>query len=184
LAGKSILIELAATFMILSGLIRQNKNSMKYKRRLLAFALLMINGICDAQDSTIHRTLDYDPDKLKLIPDKVFEFGIPLLFLFLLLSTIVSILKNRADQQLKLKMVDKGIADETLIQIFKESNAISKLQPLKYFLLCSSLGISFIIIHFCKDYLVNQSGYFALGIILLFTSIAFLIYYRILQNRL
>ena len=144
----------------------------------------MVTGICEAQDSVIRRTLEYDPHKLKLIPDKVFEFGIPMLFLFLLLNTIVTVLKNRADQQLKLKMVDKGIADETLIQIFKESNAVSRLQPLKYFLLCASLGISFIIIHFFKDYLVNQSGYFALGIILLFTSIAFLIYYRILQSKL
>jgi hypothetical protein len=157
---------------------------MKLSKYLLAGVLLIVTGICKAQDSVIHTTLEYDPHKLKLIPDKVFEFGIPMLFLFLLLNTIVSILKNRADQQLKLKMVDKGIADETLIQIFKESNAVSKLQPLKYFLVCASLGISFIVIHFCKDYLVNQSGYFALGIILLFTSIAFLIYYRILQNKL
>lgn len=157
---------------------------MNYKRYLLAIALLMMHGIGEAQDTIIHRTLDYDPDKMKLIPDKVFEFGIPLLFLFLLLNTMVSLQKNRADQQLKLKMVDKGIAEETLIQIFKESNAVLKLQPLKFALLCSSLGISFIVIHFCKNYLVNQSGYFALGIILLFTSLAFLIYYRILQKRL
>ena len=154
------------------------------KQYALSVALIMATAICGAQDTIEHHTLTYDPDKLKLIPDKVFEFGIPVLFLFLLLNTIVTILKNRADQQLKLKMVEKGIADETLIQIFKESNAILKLQPLKYFLFCSSLGISFIIIHFCKDYLINQSGYFAIGIILLFTSIAFFIYYRILQTKL
>jgi len=157
---------------------------MKNKQYLLAILPVIITTICNAQDTTIHNTLPYDPHLHKLIPDKVFEFGIPMLFLFLLLNTIVTILKNRADQHLKLKMVEKGIAEETLIQVFKESNAVLKLQPLKYFLFCSSLGISLIIIHFCKDYLVNQSGYFALGIILLFTSIAFFIYYRILQNKL
>lgn len=157
---------------------------MRNKKYFLAIPFLLIVAICNAQDSVVHNTLTYDPDKLKLIPDKVFEFGIPMLFLLLLLNTIVAVLKNRADQQLKLKMVEKGIADETLIQIFKESNAVLKLQPLKYFLICSSLGISFIIIHFCKDFLVNQSGYFALGIILILTSIAFIIYYNILQKKL
>lgn len=157
---------------------------MRNKKYFLAIPFLMVAAICNAQDTVVHNTLTYDPDKLKLIPDKVFEFGIPMLFFILLLNTIVTVLKNRADQQLKLKMVEKGIADETLIQIFKESNAVLKLQPLKYFLICSSLGISFIIIHFCKDFLVNQSGYFALGIILILTSIAFFIYYNILQKKL
>ncbi len=156
---------------------------MRNKQYVLAIPFLMVTAICNAQDTVVHNTLTYDPDKLKLIPDKVFEFGIPMLFLILLLNTIVTVLKNRADQQLKLKMVEKGIADETLIRVFKESNAVLKLQPLKYFLICLSLGISFIIIHFCKEVLVNQSGYFALGIILVFTSIAFFIYYRILQNK-
>lgn len=157
---------------------------MKSRYSILTIVILLSTIISNAQDTIAHKTLSYDPHLQKLIPDKVFEFGIPMLFLFLLLNTIVTVLKNRADQQLKLKMVEKGVIDETLIQVFKESNAVLKLQPLKYFLICSSLGISFIIIHFCKDFLVNQSGYFALGIILLFTSIAFLIYYRILQNKL
>jgi hypothetical protein len=157
---------------------------MRNEPYVVAVALLMITAICKAQDTSIHNTAPYDPHLHKLIPDKVFEFGIPMLFLILLLNTIVNVLKNRADHQLKSKMVEKGIADETLIQIFKESNAVLKLQPLKYFLLCSSLGLSFIIIHFCQDFLINRSGYFALGIILLLTSIAFFIYYRILQSKL
>lgn len=154
------------------------------KRYLLILPAIACYSICAAQDTLVKNTLTYDPDQHKLIPDKVFEFGIPLLFIFLLMNTIVTILKNRADHQLKLKMVDKGMSDETLVQVFKESNAIAKLQPLKYFLICMALGISFVAIHFCKNYLVNQSGYFALGIILILTSIAFAIYYRILQNKL
>src|SRR5687767_13794039 len=157
---------------------------MKIRHYFLATFLSMIAAISTGQDTIVHNTLSYDPDKLKLIPDKVFEFGIPMLFLFLLLNTIVTVLKNKADQQLKLKMVDKGITEDTLIQVFKESNAVLRLQPLKYFLICASLGISFIIIHFCRDFLVNQSGYFALGTILIFTSVAFFIYYRILQHKL
>jgi hypothetical protein len=169
--------------MSLACLIWQNRTKMKKSHYILTIAFLMIATISTAQDTVVHNTLSYDPDKLKLIPDKVFEFGIPMLFIFLLLNTVVTVLKNKADHQLKLKMLDKGIAEETLIQVFKESNAVLKLQPLKYFLICLSLGLSFIIIHFCKDFLVNQSGYFALGIILILTSIALFIYYRILQNK-
>jgi hypothetical protein len=143
-----------------------------------------MSAVSKAEDTIVYNTLTYDPHKLKLIPDKVFEFGIPMLFLVLLLNTIVTVLKNRADHQLKLKMIEKGVSEESLILIFKESNAFLKLQPVKYLLLSLSLGISFIIIHFCKDYLVNQSGYFALGIILILVSLALFIYYRILQSKL
>jgi hypothetical protein len=147
----------------------------------------MIATICNAQDSIVHKTLTYDPDKHKIIPDKVFEFGIPLLFLIILLNSIVTVLKNRADHQLKLKMIEKGIPDETLIQIFKDSNTVLKLQPIKYFLLFVSLGISFFIIHFTyeeRDTSLNQSGYYSLGVILLLTSIAFIVYYKILKRKL
>jgi hypothetical protein len=150
---------------------------------LITATTILFFGISNAQDTIVNNNLNYDPHLHKLIPDKVYEFGIPILFLYLLLNTVVNILKNRADQQLKLKMLEKGVTENTLIQIFKESNVILTLQPLKYFLFCFSFGISLVIIHFCKDYLTNQSGYFAIGIVLLFTSVAFFIYYRILQSK-
>jgi hypothetical protein len=173
----------AATFIKQICLIHQNQINMNIKLFIFSATSILLTGICKAQDTLVNNELHYDPHLHKLIPDKVYEFGIPILFLYLLLNTIVNILKNRADQQLKLKMLEKGVSENTLIQIFKESNTILKLQPLKYFLLCFSLGISLVTIHFCKDYLTNQSGYFAIGIILLFTSVAFFMYYRILQNK-
>ena len=83
--------------------------------------------------------------------------------------------------------ISRGISEETLIKIFKESDTALKLQPLKYFLLSISVGISFLVIHFTdeqKDYELNQSGFFALGVILLFISCAFYIYYRIIRKKL
>ena len=153
------------------------------KKVIITIGVLLANCICFAQDKVETHTLNYDPEKLKIIPDKVFEFGIPLLFIFLLLNTVVSILKNRAENQLKLKMLEKEVSEETLIKIFKESNAIAKLQPLKWFLFSFAMAISLLIIHFGREFLVNQSGYLAVGIFLLFLSTAFYIYYRILQNK-
>lgn len=153
------------------------------KKILLTTGMFLIEALCFAQDKVETHTLNYDPDRLKIIPDKVFEFGIPLLFIFLLLNTIVSILKNRAEHQLKLKMLEKGISDETLLKIFKESNVITKLQPLKWFLFSLASAVSLLAIHFSRNYLLNQSGYLAVGILLFFISIAFFIYYNILKNK-
>jgi hypothetical protein len=168
-------------------LIYQTADTMKNKRILLAFFLVIVAAICKAQDTAVNNAPVYGPNAHQSIQDKLFEFGVPMLFLILLLNIVASVLKNRADHQLKLKMLEKGVSEETLIKIFKESDTVSKLQPLKYFLICVSLGIAFLIIHFTdeqKDYALNQAGYFALGVILLLTSCAFYLYYRILQKKL
>ncbi|HEX9827875.1 MAG TPA: hypothetical protein VGA80_14845 [Flavobacteriaceae bacterium] len=153
------------------------------KKTIFTMGLFLVNALCFAQDKVETHTVNYDPDRLKIIPDKVFEFGIPLFFIFLLLNTIVSILKNRAEHQLKLKMLEKGISDETLLKIFKESNTIAKLQPLKWFLFSLALAVSLLVIHFSRNYLINQSGYLAVGLLLFFLSISFFIYYNILKNK-
>lgn len=153
------------------------------KKKLITITCFCIISIlCFAQDTT-STTLNYDPEKFKIIPDKVFEFGVPLLIFFLLLNSIVSILKNRAEHQLKMKLVEKDVSEETLLKIFKESNAINKLQPLKWFLFTLATGIALLIIHFFRNYLINQSGYLAIGIFLLFIAAAFFIYYNILSRK-
>ena len=144
---------------------------------------VFISVFSAAQDTIEYHTLNYDPDKLKIIPDKVFEFGIPLLFIFLVLNTIITILKNKAEHQLKLKLIETGVSEDALVKIFKESNAIAKLQPLKWFLFSFAIGISLLVIHLCKGYLTNQSGYLATGIILTSISIAFFIYYQLLNKQ-
>ncbi|HEX8332086.1 MAG TPA: hypothetical protein VF622_05660 [Segetibacter sp.] len=156
---------------------------MMNKKLAITIAGTFTSFISIAQDRIEHHTLNYDPDKLKIIPDKVFEFGVPLLFIFLLLNSIISILKNKAEHQLKLKIIEKDVSEDALVKIFKESNAIAKLQPLKWFLFSFSVGISLFVIHLCKSYLRDQSGYLATGIILTSISIAFFIYYQVLNKQ-
>lgn len=118
-----------------------------------------------------------------IIPDKFWEMLVPVVLIFVLLNIIVTILKNVADNRLKQKLIDKGISDDNLVQIFKENNKLSKLRPLKYFLFSLALALSFLTIYLLEDYLDNQSGYLAVSIILFFTSIAFFIYYKKLNNK-
>lgn len=153
------------------------------KKLLISILLLLADTSIQAQNQLETHNLDYDPDKLKIIPDKVFEMGVPLLFLFFVVQAVIAFAKIRAENQLKLKMIEKGLSEATLIEIFKESNTIAKLQPLKWFLFSLAMGLALLIIHFIRDFLVNSSGYFAIGIILLLNATAFAVYYKILSRK-
>ena len=152
------------------------------KMLLSAGAVLLMISMGCAQDNRPN-IIDYDPDKFKIVPDKVFEIGVPLLFLFLLLNVIVSVIKTRAANRLTERMIDKGISEDALIKIFKDQHAITKLQPLKWFLFTFATAAGSITLHLLRSYLINQSGYLAIGIILGFLSVAFLAYYRLLSKR-
>ena len=152
------------------------------KKIVISFSLLVNGYIAFAQDKA-GASLDHDPDKLKIIPDKILEFGIPLLFLFLLLNTVVAVLKHRAEHQLKLRMVDRGVSEESLLKIFRDANMMATLQPLKWFLFTAANAIGLASLHLLKNYLVNQSGYLAVAIILLFNALAFGVYYNILSKK-
>lgn len=138
-----------------------------------------ISYVSTAQD-TVYNTLPpgYDPDRDKIIPDKVFEIGLPLLFLFLLANAIVTIFKIRAENKLKEKVLDKQISESTLITLFSEDKSLVKYNYLKWFLILAALGISFIILP-----VTPGQGYMPLGIISLLLSFAFLAYYLIIRNK-
>ena len=157
---------------------------MKNVLRDIAAAILVFSSFCCRAQDAAHNIIPYDPQEHKVIPDKVFEIGIPALLLLVLLNTIITILKNRADSRLKLQMIERGVSEETLITIFRESNAIATLQPLKYALYGFSLALSLITIHVFRSYFIGQPGYLAAGIILLFTSVASYIYYLVLRRKL
>jgi hypothetical protein len=153
------------------------------KKIIVLISLFSAPLFLAAQDGDAARQLNYDPHAMKVIPDKVFEFGIPMLLIFLFLNTIVVVLKNRAEHQLKLKMIDKGVSEESLVKIFRESNAIVKLQPLKWFLFALATGVALLIIHLSRSWLASQSGYLAVSILLLCNAAAFFTYYKILSKK-
>ena len=153
------------------------------KKLILLPAIILAALACHAQDKVETHMLTYDPDNFKIIPDKFFEMGIPLLALLVILNTIVLLIKNRAEQRLKLKMLEKDISEDTLIVIFKESNTVARLQPLKWFLFTFASALFFLTIHVCRNYLINQSGWLAVSIFLLYISAAFFIYYQILSRK-
>jgi hypothetical protein len=158
--------------------------TMKSKYKALSIITFLMAGTTGFSQ-VVNRTLtnDYDPDKHKIIPDKVFEIGLPLLFLFLIANTLVAILKNRAESKLKEKAIDKGISEATLIALFAEDKKLNRMVYVKWFLILAALGVSLIIIQLIGNYLKTNTGYLAIGIVTIFQSIAFIIYYQVIKNR-
>jgi hypothetical protein len=153
-------------------------------KKIMATIILLVNlSILLAQETFTKHELSYNPDIIKLIPDKVLEFLVPMVLIFIILNSMVSVLKNRAEHRLKLKIIEKGVTEESLIRIFKESNAIARLLPLKWFLFSLANGLAILIIYLFKSYLINQDGFLQIGIILLFNSLASFIYYKILSGE-
>jgi len=154
------------------------------KKLLLYCPLILFSNYCFPQD-TIKRVLPpgYDPHYDKIIPDKVFEIGLPLLVLFLISNAVVNIFKIRAENRLKEKAMDKEISEPTLIALFASDKSLIKYSYLKYFLILAALGISFLIIQLLANNYALKSGYFAVGIMALCMSFAFLIYYNIIRNK-
>lgn len=155
---------------------------MRSKTAIIALIILLVNGFAGFAQDTV-RIAEYDPHKHKIIPDKVFEIGLPLLVLFLIVNTLVAIFKIKAESRLREKAIDKGISEATLVALFGEDKKLGSLVYMKWFLVLGALGVSMLVIHLMAGYLQAQSGYLGLGIITIFQAIAFLIYYRVLKNR-
>lgn len=148
---------------------------------LVCFSTLVQTVAC-AQDGRLIPEIN-DPHKNKIIPDKVFEIGLPVLLIFFLMSTMVSIFKSRSESRLKEKAIEKGISEPALIQLFSEHGQLEKTVYLKWCLVLAALAVAFLSIHLISTSAVKLSPYLPLGIIFLALSIAFIIYYRILQKK-
>ena len=174
-----------ATLFFSSGLMDQMSKMKKILPLALTCILLILAGdACFSQDTlrTVLRT-DYDPHYDKIIPDKVFEIGLPLLVLFLISNTVVNIFKIRAENRLKEKALDKQLSESTLVALFAQDNSLAKYAYLKWFLILAALGISFISLQLLGNTNSMKSAYFAVGLLSLYLSFAFLIYYFIIRKK-
>ena len=152
---------------------------------MIPFILLSVTFITCFSQVTYNRELPrgYDPHYDKIIPDKVFEIGLPLLILFLISNTVVNIFKIRAESRLKEKALDKQLSESTLIALFSQDKSLAKYAYLKWFLILAALGVAFISLQLIANTNSLKSGYFAVGILSLYMSIAFLIYYFIIRRK-
>src|SRR5215217_6989039 len=104
--------------------------------------LLSLASVTAATAQDINRSLDYDPDKNKIIPDKVFEIGLPLLVIFFLINAVVTIVKIRSDKSLKEKALDKNLSEATLVSLFDDNRSLEKRLYLRWFVILFCMALS------------------------------------------
>jgi hypothetical protein len=129
------------------------------------------------------RTINYDPERNKIIPDKVFEIGLPLLVIILLANSLVTIFKIRAENRLKEKALDKNLSEATLVALFADNNIIERRLYLKWFIILLFLAFAFLGIYLMDRAFHVRSGFLATGLLCLFLSIGFLVYYRLISKN-
>jgi hypothetical protein len=153
-----------------------------YKIIFLGLCLLQ-TMVSFSQDVSHNLPAGYDPDRDKIIPDKILEIGLPLLVLYLLANSIVSVFKIRAEERLKEKALSRELSESTLVALFGHDKNIVRYGYLKWFLILASLGLSLLLLHFIVQVSGIRSPYLGMGIITLFLSLAFYIYYRIIWDK-
>ena len=160
------------------------------KKVFISLMLLLAIQFVKAQDTLVYMNDSTKqsyyrivPHENKPIPDKVFEFGIPVLLILLVFNSMTAIFRIRSESRLKEKAIDKGISEPTLVTLFSEDRSMLKYSYLKWFLVLAAIGISLMYIHFLAQFGKMSSGYLSLGVISLLVSVAFLIYYRIIRKK-
>ena len=146
----------------------------------VALALVIV---APAQEQHRDTIAGNNPEQHKLIADKIIEIGLPLLFLFLIAHSIVSIIRTRAEQRLRERAIDRGLSEPTLMSLFGEDRRLSQMVYLKWFLVLAALGLSLAVLHLMAVYSTAMTGFLQLAIVSFFQAAALLVYYRVSRRQ-
>jgi hypothetical protein len=108
---------------------------------------------------------------------KLFEIMIPSACLLIFFIVVLAIYRIQANKQLKIKLIERGISEENLVQLFKTSTIESVFGALKWALVLIGLGAGLA---------VSQSfgfGALSFGIVTIFAGIGFFLYYLIIRKQ-
>ncbi|MBL7852026.1 MAG: hypothetical protein JNN04_14080 [Cyclobacteriaceae bacterium] len=122
------------------------------------------------------------PPRPWMLSDKIIEFAVPMFIITMVLQALVTIIKIRANQKLKERILEKEGNHEAMFKLFNETERITKLEPLKWAFLTMALAVSFFTI-----LSINESSpiseLLSLSIVFILMSLAFLAYYLILNRK-
>ena len=108
---------------------------------------------------------------------KLFEIMIPSALLLIFFIVVLAIYRIQASKQIKLKLIERGISEENLVQLFKASSGDTIFGALKWALVLSGVGVGLAA--------AQPFGFGALsfGIITICAGIGFFIYYLVMRKR-
>lgn len=96
-------------------------------------------------------------------------------------SAIVAVIKIIADTKTRNKLIDKGLVDDKVKQLFAQQAQLQRLSSLKWGMVLVSIGLSLLISYVWPD-LFSDGG--TIGLMFLFAGIAFLAYFAVAQKEL
>jgi hypothetical protein len=102
------------------------------------------------------------------------------LILAVIFFSVAWIVKIVADSNTRRKLIEKGVADERVKMVFGSSE-MSALANLKWGMVLVAVGLAFFLSQYLPYYLEEEG---AIGLVLIFAGVAFLIYFPIAQKRL
>ncbi len=106
----------------------------------LLLALAAIPSIASAQE--------VNPAYQHEIPDKVFEMGVPLVFIIMFFYTITAVLRIITENKTRQRLIDKGVSDEALKQMLVNGSTRMKTETRKWALVILFTGIGLFICKF------------------------------------
>ena len=108
---------------------------------------------------------------------KLFSIMVPSGVLLVFFFVLMTIMQIQANKQLKIKMIEKGISEETLIKLFSVSGKESAQGALKWALLLVGVGFG---LAGSQSY---EFGALSLGIVAMSAGLSFFIYYLIVRKK-
>ena len=159
---------------------------------LLVSVFLTINA--EAQSSIDSMRNKITMDSLKYVSDhigemlsrqreqgistsKLFSIMVPSGVLLVFFFVLMTIMQIQANKQLKIKMIEKGISEETLIKLFSTSGKESAQSALKWALVLGGIGFG---LAGSQSY---EFGALSFGIVAMSAGLSFFIYYLIVRRK-
>ena len=94
---------------------------------------------------------------------------------------IAVIIKIIADSITRHKLINKGMVDEKVKNLFTKDAQLQRLSSLKWGLVLVGVGLALFISQVADEYITDESVF---GLMFIFAGIAFLIYYGIARKHL
>jgi len=94
-------------------------------------------------------------------------------------AAIIAVVKIITDTMTRHRLIDKGMVDERVKNLFVKDAQLQRLSSLKWGMVLIGIGLALFLSQIADEYISDQSIF---GLIFLFAGIAFLIYYGIAQK--
>lgn len=104
------------------------------------------------------------------------ELLVPITFFL----AVVMIIKIISDNRLRQRLIEKGMVDENVKNLYASSMDIQPLSSIKWGLVLIGIGLALLINRLWPYYFSDEA---ALGLMFLFAGLGFLIYYFIAQRQ-